>query len=97
VKSGRIGFKAFDIARIRRRDRVTGKAASRRLTLLNKGEKNMNPQDNCEDHKQKDTAQPQLADLPLTPENAEMTKAGETQTFHVYPGFIGGVRVAAGD
>jgi hypothetical protein len=45
----------------------------------------------------KDKGQTQdLADLPLTAEDAEEARAG-SQTLNSYPGFLGGVRVAARD
>ena len=40
-----------------------------------------------------------LTDLPLADRHAEETKGGtgEVQSFLAFPGFTGGVRVAAGD
>ena len=38
-----------------------------------------------------------VADLPVSSEQAEEIEAGRTGSFHSFPGFTGGVYVAAGD
>ena len=45
----------------------------------------------------KDETTESVTDLPVSSEQAEEIEAGRTGSFHAFPGFSGGVYVAAGD